>query len=122
MILPSVSVSQTWSSFLTISSWNVIWTSHFLSPSYLILVRFEVFTTVNMKNVVFWDVTPCDSCKNRRFRGNLRTVLRLLVTANVVPSSQFLVTLMKETLSYSETSLLIRAPRRNIPEDTILSM
>jgi hypothetical protein len=22
-------------------------------------VRFEVFTTVTMKNVVFWDVTPC---------------------------------------------------------------
>jgi hypothetical protein len=22
-------------------------------------VRFEVFTAVSMKNVVFWDVTPC---------------------------------------------------------------
>jgi hypothetical protein len=22
-----------------------------------------------MKNGVFWDVTPCDSCKNRRFGG-----------------------------------------------------
>jgi hypothetical protein len=22
-----------------------------------------------MKNVVFWDVTPCGSCKNRRFGG-----------------------------------------------------
>jgi hypothetical protein len=30
-------------------------------------VRFEVFTAVTMKNGVFWDVTPCDSCKNRRF-------------------------------------------------------
>jgi hypothetical protein len=26
------------------------------------LVRFEVFTAVIMKNVVFWDVMPCDSC------------------------------------------------------------
>jgi hypothetical protein len=33
------------------------------------LVRFEVFTAVTMKNGVFWDVTPCGSCKNRRFGG-----------------------------------------------------
>jgi hypothetical protein len=32
-------------------------------------VRFEVFTAVTMKNGVFWDVTPCGSCKNRRFGG-----------------------------------------------------
>jgi hypothetical protein len=27
-------------------------------------VRFEGFTAVTVKNVVFWDVTPCGSCKN----------------------------------------------------------
>jgi hypothetical protein len=32
-------------------------------------VRFQVFTAVAMKNGVFWDVTPCGSCKNRRFGG-----------------------------------------------------
>jgi hypothetical protein len=32
-------------------------------------VRFEAFTTVTRKNSVFWDVTPCGSCKNRRFEG-----------------------------------------------------
>jgi hypothetical protein len=25
-----------------------------------------------MKNAVFWDFTPCDSCKNRRFGGTHR--------------------------------------------------
>jgi hypothetical protein len=45
---------------------------------------------------------------------------RWLVTASVVPSSPILVTLIKEALSSSETSGLIRAAWRNIPEDDIL--
>jgi hypothetical protein len=32
-------------------------------------VRFEVFTAVTMNSGVFWDVTLCSSCKNRRFGG-----------------------------------------------------
>jgi hypothetical protein len=39
----------------------------------------------------------------------LRSVGRLLVTASVVPSSPILVTLMKEALSSSETSVIATA-------------
>jgi hypothetical protein len=47
-------------------------------------------------------------------------VLRLFVTANVVPSSPILVTLMMKALRSSETSVLTRPTRRKIREDGIL--
>jgi hypothetical protein len=63
---------------------------------------------VTMKNDVFWDVTLCGE-------------RRLLVTASVVPSSPILLTLMKEALSSSETSVLTRATRHHSGSFSVLS-
>jgi hypothetical protein len=61
---------------------QVIWEERdFFSPvsqivlKEILFVRFEVFTAVTMKNGVFWVVTPCGSCKNRRFGGTWRLLL-----------------------------------------------
>jgi hypothetical protein len=80
-----------------------------------------------MKNAIFWDLTLCGSCKNQHFGGMyglhhqgdksrqarnnivfLHSMLWLLVTANVIPSSPILVTLMMEEIHSSKMSVLTR--------------
>jgi hypothetical protein len=52
-------------------------------------------------------------------RVNRNSVLRLLVTVNVVPSSLIVFTLMMEVIFSPETSVMIRATRRQVPEDIL---
>jgi hypothetical protein len=41
-----------------------------------LLLRFEIFTAVTMKNAVFWDVAQCRSCVNRCFGETYRLHLQ----------------------------------------------
>jgi hypothetical protein len=67
-------------------------------------VRFEFFTAVTLKNGVFWDVTPCGCCKNRRFGGTQRLLhpkRRFLQEARGVTSQEtrFFITISSEILA-----------------------
>jgi hypothetical protein len=57
--------------------------------------------------------------KLRKVLGFLSRMIRLLITANVVPSSLILVTLMMAAISSSDTTDLTRVTRHNIPEGGI---
>jgi hypothetical protein len=98
-----------------------------LSVSYVTKRECTVSNVTMEKNEVFRGDAWCGSCENRRFGGThslrhesannqrsrnkavlLSSVLRLLVTANIVSSSPIIVTLMMEAIRSSETSVLTR--------------
>jgi hypothetical protein len=58
--------------------------------------------------------------RDTRLDRDASYVLQLLVTANVLPSSLILITLMIEALRFSETWVLTRATRRHIQEVDIV--
>jgi hypothetical protein len=49
-----------------------------------------------MKNALFWDVTPCGSCKNRHFGGSIASFIR--VTRFVELGTTLAVTRNRSTL------------------------
>jgi hypothetical protein len=69
-----------------------------------------------------WDVAVVimDVSEEHFISVFLRSVLRLLVTANFVPSSPILDTYMMEAILSSETSVITEAKRRKIPVNSIL--
>jgi hypothetical protein len=58
--------------------------------------------------------------RNTKYFAFLRSVLQLLLTAKLVPSSTILVSLMMEVIRSSETLILTKVTRRNIREGGIL--
>jgi hypothetical protein len=101
-------------------------------------VRFEIFTAVIMKEespvptsqethyVSATGTSRLMLCASKigSFHGGdykERLLLRwLLVTTNAFPGTMILFTLLMEAILSSETSVLTRAIRRYIPEDSIL--
>jgi hypothetical protein len=65
-------------------------------------------------------VPPHPSRPNTCLDTATKTTTKLLITANVIPSSLIISILMIEALRFSETSVLRRATRCHFPADGIL--
>jgi hypothetical protein len=68
--------------------------------------------------IIFWEMTPCGSYKNSKllYRRRLESPPIQELTISLCTCSH-LFTLKMEAIRSSETSVLIRATRRHLPED-----
>jgi hypothetical protein len=73
-----------------------------------------------MKNAVFWDVTPCGSLRTDVSASIRVTRICELATTLVVTNNRRMLT--SQALRSSETPVLTRATRQNIPEDGFLQL
>jgi hypothetical protein len=75
--------------------------------------------------IIFWEMTPCGSYKNRHFGGSYRLHLKKTSTSRCLYKSLQLhsvtcshsCTLKMEAIRSFETSVLVRATRCHLPED-----
>jgi hypothetical protein len=65
-----------------------------------------------MMIIIFWEMTPCGSYKNRRFGGYKSLQLRSVTSSHSC-------TLKMEVIRSSETSVLIRATWCHFPEEAL---
>jgi hypothetical protein len=88
---------------------------------------------VTMKNAVFWDVIPCGSCKDPSYggtyrlhhKGDMNRWTRKNVGSSSQPTHTAIITHDPSSpilLPSSETSVLTRATRLNIPEESTSSV
>jgi hypothetical protein len=75
------------------------------------------YSSLILKNSIFWDVAPCRSCVNWCFRGMYR---HLQPPAHSGSSLMYFSTLKMEAIRSSETSVHTRSTRRHAPEDGLL--
>jgi hypothetical protein len=91
-----------------------------LSASFIKVTRIgELGTT--LKNGVFWVVTPCGSCKNRRFGvPPNRRFVQVPHGVTIQKTPFFIVTAVKKLKSYIGTTLAVTSNRRTLRRNTNL--
>jgi hypothetical protein len=82
-------------------------------------IGFQVFTSVTMTNVVFWDVKPCGFITNRRFGGTCRLNLK---AEEIIRARKGVSLLSSTSHSFTQPNSFSRSvcPRKAITLQTVL--